>query len=221
MFDLDGTLIDSAGDIRAALNATLAGEGQAPFDLGAVRGFIGDGVPKLVERAMTARDIDRRRHNDLVATFMRHYGADPAARTTIYRGAAEALDVLSGAGFRLGLCTNKPGALARDILRRLDLIRRFDAVVGGDETAARKPDPQPLLETARRLGAGEVVYVGDSIVDSETADRAGIPFLLFTGGYRDRPADEVAASARFDHYDELASLIDVVAAQTSRSGTSR
>ncbi len=207
VFDLDGTLIDSAPDLRAAANIMLAGEGAEPLDLPTVISFIGNGLPKLVERSMGARGIDAGEHVRLTQVTLEAYNRDPATLTTIYPGVEQALSRLKFAGHRLGMCTNKPHAPAVDILDRLGLAQYFDAVVGGDTLAVKKPDPEPLLHTLVQLGDGPALYVGDSEVDAETAARAGVDFALFTEGYRKTPITDLPHKLAFTHFDDLRKAI--------------
>ncbi|TDK43730.1 phosphoglycolate phosphatase [Antarcticimicrobium luteum] len=206
IFDLDGTLVDSAPDIQAAANRMLEGEGAEPLDLPTVIGFIGNGLPKLVERAMGARDLPMDRHTELTARTLAFYNAESTARTLPYPGLVAALDALRAQGFALGICTNKPAAPARDILDQFDLARHFEVVIGGDTLPVKKPDPAPLRAAFDALARGGL-YVGDSEVDAETAERAGVPFLLFTEGYRKQPVEALPHLARFDHFDALPGLV--------------
>ena len=203
IFDLDGTLIDSAPDIRAAINRTLAGEGQPVLDLPTVISFIGHGLPNLVARAMAARGIDMGQHARLTAATLGHYNAAANDLTRPYPGVMQALEVLRADGHRLGICTNKPEAPARKVLAQFGMAHLFDVVVGGDSLPTRKPDPAPLHHAFAGLGAASGLYVGDSEVDAETAAAAGIPFAFFTQGYCHIPHDDVTCIARFDHFDAL------------------
>ena len=205
VFDLDGTLIDSAPDLARAANAVLAEAGQAPLGLAEVVSFIGNGVPRLVELVAKARGLTN--GPELVDRFMTHYNAAPVGLTRPYPGAVAALEALRAAGHKMAICTNKPEAPAREILAALELEGFFDAVLGGDSLAARKPDPRPLTHVIAELGAERAVYVGDSEVDAETADRAGVPFLLFTEGYRKGPADAMVQHAAFSDFAALAGLV--------------
>jgi phosphoglycolate phosphatase len=210
IFDLDGTLVDSVPDIHAAVNRMLADHGDAPMDIAQVRSFIGNGVPALIGKVMAARGEnpdDTALHADREACFMRHYMAAPADLGGPFPGVGAALDVLAAAGHRLGVCTNKPVEPARAILRDLGLADRLPVIIGGDSLPVRKPDPAPLLATAEALGAKPVLYVGDSEVDAETAQRAGVPFLLFSGGYRKTPVAELANDGVFDAFGELPGLV--------------
>ncbi|HSG55631.1 MAG TPA: HAD hydrolase-like protein, partial [Paracoccaceae bacterium] len=143
VFDLDGTLIDSAPDIRAAVNRTLEDEGQAALDLPTVISFIGHGLPRLVERAMGARGIPMDQHARLTEVTLAHYNAAANDLTRPYPGVMAMLERLRDEGHRLGICTNKPEAPARKVLDQFGMAHLFDVVVGGDTLAARKPDPAP------------------------------------------------------------------------------
>jgi phosphoglycolate phosphatase len=209
IFDLDGTLIDSAPDIHAAVARTLAEEDAAPLPLGEIRSFIGNGVPALIARVMAARGEtpDEIRARELSARFMRHYQAAPVEHTTLYAGVAEALDILDDAGHRIGLCTNKPAATARAILAAFGIGHHFAALVGGDSLAERKPHPAPLYATWHALGGGDVACVGDSEVDAAAAAAAGMPLLLFTQGYRKTPIGQLTHLQAFDHFTMLPGLV--------------
>lgn len=207
VFDLDGTLIDSAPDIRAAANRMLAEQGIAPLDLPTIVSFIGNGLPKLVERVMARTGLDMARHEELTAVTLAHYNAAATDLTRPYPGVVDALEVLQAAGHVLALCTNKPEAPARLILRNLRLERYFNGVVGGDTLDVKKPDPAPLLHIIRRLGDGPAIYVGDSEVDAETAQRAGVRFALFSQGYRKTPVEAIPHDDLFDDFTALPGIV--------------
>ncbi|MDK3017221.1 phosphoglycolate phosphatase [Pseudodonghicola flavimaris] len=207
VFDLDGTLIDSAPDIHAALNQVMTEAGGSPFDLATVISFIGGGVPLLVERALQAQGRPMAEHATLTARMLQVYGAASAVRTRLYPGLPETLETLRAAGHALGICTNKPEAPARDILDAFDLTRFFPVIIGGDTLAVKKPDPAPLEAAYAALPAGPRIYVGDSETDAETARRAGVPFLLFTEGYRKSPVEALPHRARFDDYAGFPALL--------------
>ena len=208
IFDLDGTLIDSAPGIRAAVNLMLAGEGAAPLDLPTVTSFIGHGLPRLVARVMEARAIPATEHARLTALTRAQYDAAPGAATELYPGVADALAALAARGHPLGICTNKPEGPARAILRDLGLLPRFAAVVGGDRLAVLKPDPAPLLACLAEIGhPAPPVFVGDSEVDAATAHAAAVPFLLFTQGYRKASVADLAPAASFADFARLPAII--------------
>ena len=205
LFDLDGTLVDSAPDIHAGVNALLAGEGVEPLPFATVRGFIGGGVPVLMTRVIAATGLDAGRHADLCAQFIAHYEHDPGGLTRPYDGVEAALGAL--AHLPLGLCTNKPVGPTLALLAHLGWEGRFGVIVGGDTLTVRKPDPAPLHEAVARIGGGPVIFVGDSEVDAATADAAGVPLLLFTQGYRSTPVTDLPHHAAFDHWRDLPALV--------------
>lgn len=189
IFDLDGTLVDSAPDIRLAANRVLEAKGLPGLTLSETRSFIGAGAPVFVERMVAARVAAP--DPDLTASMLAHFldlYESAVTLTRPYPGVPEALQTLAQAGWRLGLCTNKPEGPTRALLAHLDLGRFFPVVVGGDTLPVRKPDPAPLRHAVAALAASAPVFVGDSETDAATAAAAGIPFALFTEGYRQSPA---------------------------------
>ena len=207
VFDLDGTLIDSAPDIRAAANVMLAAEGVAPLDMPTTISFIGNGIPKLVERAMRARGLPEADHARLTQAMLEAYDKNPATLTRLYPGLAELLPALREDGHKLGICTNKPLAPTRQILDIFGITGLFDVIIGGDTLPVKKPDPAPLEAAYAALGDGARLYVGDSEVDAETAERANVPFALFTEGYRKVPVEELTHVLSFDHFEALGAYI--------------
>ncbi len=208
VFDLDGTLVDSAPDIAAAVNAMLADEGYESLDLATVISFVGNGLPHLVKLVIHHVGLDMARHAELSAATLAHYNRASAAQTVVYPGITEVLETLQARGIKMGLCTNKPETPAHHVLDALDLARFFDVVVGGDTLPQRKPDPAPLYAAFGALGATQQIYVGDSEVDAETAHRADIRFLLFTKGYRKTPVDQLPHQSAYDDSDGLLAAID-------------
>ncbi|MCK0103810.1 phosphoglycolate phosphatase [Pseudohalocynthiibacter sp. F2068] len=210
VFDLDGTLIDSAPDIQAAINNVMRDVAADPFDLPTVVSFIGNGVPKLVERAMQKRAIPEYRHAELTQMMLEFYDANPATLTRLYPNVQNALLALKQRGHPLGICTNKPEEPARKILSAFGLDEFFGAVVGGDSLPQRKPDPAPLHDTYQKLGTTSCIYVGDSEVDAETAQRAGLSFALFSKGYRKTPVEKIYNTSVFDDFAELPIIIETL-----------
>jgi len=207
IFDLDGTLMDSAPDIHATANHVFADEGFAPFDFATVRGFIGNGVGSLVAQLMQARGLDATgpTHSRLVGKFISFY-EEAVDLTTLYPGVVTALDQLA-AHHPMAICTNKPEGPALSVLRHFGLDRFFPHVIGGDSLPQRKPDPSPLLAAQTALGCDRILFVGDSEVDAETAARANRPFLLYTEGYRKISAEALGAKSIFSHYDDFPALV--------------
>lgn len=205
VFDLDGTLIDSAADIAAAANATLNEVGATPLSVTEARGFVGAGAPKFVERMAQARGLDD--VAALLPRFVHHYER-AVGQTVIYAGVEDVLAQLAARGHRLGLCTNKPLRPTQAVLTHLGWGALFDVVFCGDSLPLRKPDPAPLLAALEALGDGPMIYVGDGEVDAETAERAGVPLLLFTQGYRKTPVEELVHHAAFDDWTQVPELVE-------------
>ena len=206
VFDLDGTLIDSAPDIHAMANRLLEREGRPIVTYAESRGFVGHGASVFVDRMIQARDLDPKDHPRLLAEFLALYET-AVTLTRLYPGVPAALDVLASAGHALGICTNKPIKPTLAVLRHLELEPIFGAILGGDSLTVHKPNPAPLRATFDALPEGPEIYVGDSEVDAETAERAGVPFLLFTEGYRKSPAEALYHMATFDDFDALPGLV--------------
>ena len=214
VFDLDGTLIDSAPDLQICANRLLAEMELQPLGLAEVTSFIGEGIPPLVASCLAAAGHPAK-GPELEAAISRYkaiYAAAPAAHSRPYDGVVACLIALQDQGVRLGVCTNKSEPLAREVLDALSLTRFFPAIVGGDTLPQRKPDPAPLQHTASLLSAtsGGMVYVGDSEIDAATAQAAGVPFALFTRGYRKAPAESLPAAARFDDFAALPGILSEI-----------
>jgi phosphoglycolate phosphatase len=211
IFDLDGTLIDSAADLAVAINAMLAGYGREPLPLEEVRRMIGDGVAMLVARALAARDCRPPDPAEAERSFTRHYASNATSLTTVFPGAAQALQALSAAGIPLAVCTNKPARIATDILGSLGLAKYFARVVGGDSLPFRKPDPRVVLALLQAFTATpeSSLLVGDSEVDAATAAGAGVPFVLMKHGYRRGSVAEIPHRAALDSFAELPALVGV------------
>ena len=203
-FDLDGTVADTAPDLAASLNHTLAAMGRAPVPTETMRHLIGHGSRALLRRGLAASGDSS---EALVAAgypiFLDHYAANICVGTSVYPGLETALDELEAQSIAVALCTNKPERLTRLLLEALGWTKRFDAVVGGDTLPVRKPDPAPLLEAMARAGGGRAAFVGDSIIDADTARAAGVPFVAVSFGFSDRPASEFGADRVIDSYAEL------------------
>ncbi len=205
LFDLDGTLIDSAPDIRAAINQVMRRDGLPPLALPVVTSFIGNGVAKLVERAyrhqraeLAAGELELK-----VARFSEAYAANAATLTRPFPGVIEGLRMLQADGLRLAICTNKPSGLAERILESLGLAPFFDCVIGGDSCANPKPHPAPLFACVDTLGVSpeRTVYIGDSQIDVQAARAAGIAVIAVTYGYSSLPATGLGADATIDRVD--------------------
>ena len=220
IFDLDGTLVDSAPDLRAAANAMLHEAGLPALDLETVTGFIGNGIAKLVERCFAHHGALPRDLRASVARFQRLYEAEGHRRTTLAPGAEAALRELAAKGVMLGLCTNKDTAPALAILRKLGVAGLFRAVIGGDGSLPKKPDPAPLLHCMARCGAAaeNAVFVGDSETDAETAAAAGLRFLFYSEGYGGTGRGSLSPEAAFDRFLLLPGLVARLSADSPGAG---
>lgn len=212
IFDLDGTLVDSAPDLAAALNRVLAEAGLPSQPADAVAGMVGHGVGRLVERGFVAAGapLDAAALARWVERFLVLYADDLATLTRPYPGVPEVLDALAAIGWRLGVCTNKPTRLSVALLDALGLGPRFGAVVGGDATPERKPHPAPLRLTLERLGVTPTaaVFIGDSETDVLTARAAGLPVALVPHGYTATPAAALGADAVVADLSALPALLE-------------
>ncbi|MDR3495379.1 MAG: phosphoglycolate phosphatase [Ancalomicrobiaceae bacterium] len=207
VFDLDGTIVDSAGDLITSLNLVMAEEGLPAIPHAAVSAIVGAGARAMIERGLrylgedpALRDID-----DLMARFIVHYSRVMPADSRPYPGLGATFDRFEAAGWRFAVCTNKPEALSYQLLDALDISPRLSAICGGDTFAVRKPDARHLFGTIEKAGGdpADTIMVGDSRSDIEVARNAGIPVVAVTFGYADRPVGEFGPDAVIDHLDEL------------------
>ena len=212
VFDLDGTLVDSAPDLLRALNQVMDLEGMPHAPESAVRRFVGHGARVLIEKAAAlqgARYKDERL-DQLTAAFIEFYRADIAGATKLYPNMDEALHALTAAGARLAVCTNKRHDLANELLDALAISNRFAAIVGADAVVNKKPHPGHFIETVSRAGGvlGKAVMVGDSTTDVRSAQGAGAPAIVYRPGYNDIPHDEMGADAIIDDYAVLEAIAE-------------
>jgi phosphoglycolate phosphatase len=209
VFDLDGTLVDSAPDMHRAVNLMLADVGRAPLTLPDIRSMVGDGASALIARALAARQCVTVDSTKALEQFLKHYEEEPTAVTRTFPGVPETLERLQASGLSLAVCTNKPTRLTNIILERLGIERFFARVVAGDSLPFRKPDPRALLEVLSGFGTPKAatIMVGDSEVDAATAYAASVPFVLMTYGYHRGPIHDISSIATLDHFRELATLL--------------
>lgn len=207
VFDLDGTLVDTAPDILSYMNEMLAELGRPKLDPQAVRPMIGDGVKSLLLRGLEASggvpddlDID-----GLFQRYLARYTEEPVKQSRPYDGVIDALDTLNAAGVRLGVCTNKPQQATDRLLSRLGLDRYFISVIGSDTLPVKKPDPGHLLGVLAELNVNpaRAALVGDSETDLKTANAAGTPCVLVSFGYTKIPACDLGADHVIDHFADL------------------
>ena len=208
LFDLDGTLVDSASDIAEAVNRMLAELGLPRVPEARIRGWIGEGAPQLITSAL--RDAGSPLSADAVyPRFMVHYEACLLLAPRLYDGVADTLQALRERGVRMAVCTNKPARFVPPLLAAMGIDGFFDEVVGGDSLAWRKPDPRPLLHLATQLGATpqQCLMVGDSETDFAAARAAAMPVVLVSYGYpRSFDLHGAGALAVIDRIEELLSL---------------
>jgi phosphoglycolate phosphatase len=197
VWDLDGTLVESAPDLATALNALLNEQGQHGHTVANVRVMIGGGVAKLIERGFrsSGAPLDPEDVERLVPRFMKIYEACATDSTHLVPSAREVLEHYYHAGVKQGLCTNKPIAVTRQILDALDFKGYFDSIIGGDSTRAKKPHPLPLLTCLREMGIRpeDAIMIGDSGADVGAARSANVPVILVPDGYTGVPAVSLGA----------------------------
>lgn len=208
VFDLDGTLVDSAPDLQAALNRLLAEEGRRSLALADVTGMVGDGAASLVERgfAATGAVVAGPALDALIVRFLADYEANACVATRPFPGVLDALDRLKARGMALGVCTNKPAAATREVLAGVGLASYFACVVGGDSVpGARKPDPRPVWAVLKGLGvsSAHAVVVGDSANDVAAAHAAGLPAIVVATGYARVPPETLGAELVIDGFAQL------------------
>lgn len=208
VFDLDGTLVDSAEDLRAACNTLLAELGREPLDLATIKSFIGDGVARLLERVLQASGGPPagQEQSALLRRFLDIYEADPSSHTRPFPGVVETLARLRQQGLRLGICTNKPIIATQRLLDDLGLRQLVDAVVGGDSFPSRKPSPEPLLGLLAMLGtpAAQAAMVGDNEHDVAAGRAAGVAkVLIMRHGYSRVPLEQLAHDGVVESFSEL------------------
>ncbi|MPZ54924.1 MAG: phosphoglycolate phosphatase [Rhizobiales bacterium] len=211
VFDLDGTLIDTAPDLVDTLNLILVREGLLPVPFAMARTMIGGGARMLIERGLVAEgracgpdEVDR-----LYADFVAHYGEHIADRSRPFPGVEGALDQLAADGWRFAVCTNKLEGLSLRLLETLGLVGRFDAICGQDTFGVQKPHPDILLKTIRRAGGApeRSVMVGDSANDIDVARAANVPVIAVDFGYTDVPVAKLGPDQIIDGYAKLPAAV--------------
>jgi len=208
IFDLDGTLVESAPDLHVAANKLMRENQRRDVTLSEITMMVGDGVPKLVERAFratgepaSAEDLD-----GFVARYLEFYEPHAADLSRPFPGALECLDRLHGMGIKLAVCTNKPFDATMEILTKLKLGTHLDVVIGGDTLPGiKKPDPRHLQAAMDKMGVNtaETIMVGDFRNDVEAAHGARIPAIVCRFGYTKGPAEDLGADLIIDSFDEL------------------
>ena len=210
VFDLDGTLVDSVMDLRAALNEVLRERGHRALSRAEVKHMIGDGVPTLVARALAASGADPAEAPMALPRFLEIYEANPTQLSHPYPGVPETLATLRRRGYRTAICTNKPQQATLAVMQGLDLLPLFDGVAGGDRFPVRKPHPGHLLQLIAELGARPEAsaMIGDNENDAAAARSAAVPLVLVRYGYARVEPESLAADALLDHFSELPGALE-------------
>lgn len=207
-FDLDGTLLDTSGDLAAAVNYAVGTVGRPPFAVEAIRPFVGKGAKVMLERALTASGgFDDALLTRLLPVLLDYYEQNLAIHSVPYPGLIDAMAQLEQAGVKLAICTNKAERFTIPLMHQIGLSDRFASIVGGDTLGVAKPNPAPIHEMIRRAGGGRAIFVGDTINDIAGARNAGIPSIAVSFGFLDGPVEELEADAVIHHFDELAPLL--------------
>jgi phosphoglycolate phosphatase len=214
VFDLDGTLIDTAPDLIDTLNVLFEREGlpQVPYET--ARNLIGGGARAMIARGIEAdgRTVTPAKFEQLFADFIAHYAEHIADRSRPFPGLADALDELAGAGFRFAVCTNKLERLSLRLLDALTLTHRFAAICGQDTFGIQKPDPEVLRRTIAAAGGSpqRAVMIGDSQTDIRTARAAGVPIIAVDFGYSERPVADFAPDRIISHFAQLPAAVAAI-----------
>jgi phosphoglycolate phosphatase len=211
VFDLDGTLVDTAPDLLASLNAVLVKAGHRPVAPGELRHLVGHGVRTLFERAFaeTETEVSHAQVDSYTQMFLDHYRANIANASVPFPNVRETLERMAAEGAALGVCTNKPHDLTELLLDELDMTRHFPSIVGAGRTPFNKPDPRHIQAVIDELKAQDrrAVMIGDSPVDVAAARAAKIPVIAMSYGYTPVPAHELGADAVTGEFADLPAII--------------
>jgi len=214
VFDLDGTLIDSAPDVCRALNRTLEPFGRRAHSVDETKDYLGQGARVLMERSLEKTGVVPEANiiAGLTETFLEDYAANPVVDSVVFPGVIPALECLKSQGAKLAICTNKPSVTTAPVLDVFKLGSYFDAIVCGDQVQRRKPDGAHIQDTvdAVRGDLRNTIMVGDSENDIYAAQDIGVPSIVVTFGYTHVSYDELGATAEIDHFDELIGAIQKI-----------
>jgi len=214
VYDLDGTLADTAEDLVATLNWLLGREGLAPLKVETAGSLLGAGARALIKRGFAAsgRSLEPEKLEALFADYLSYYGAHIMERTRLYPGVSEALARFEGAGWRQAVCTNKTESLAKLLITKLGIAGRFAFICGQDTFGVGKPDAKPLLGTIAASGGvrERAIMVGDSGTDIKAARAARVPVVAVDFGYADIPVEELEPDRVISHFDELKQACDAL-----------
>ena len=207
IFDLDGTLVDTAPDLMASTNHVLSLLDRRPVTMEEVRAFVGHGARDLIVRccAATGDALDEKSLGYYHAELLRYYEKNIAVNSAVFPGVIKLLSACEAEGFKMGVCTNKVEGLSVRLLEALDLSKYFGAVVGPDTINIAKPNPAPYFETLRRLNIEpkNSIMIGDSETDILTARAAKVPVIAVTFGYTPKPVADFKPDYLVSHFDEI------------------
>lgn len=211
LFDLDGTLVDTAPDLWTALNAVLSENGYGPIPYERMASLVGQGALAMIERGLAEHGVSAERDDmkAMYASFLEHYSANIATDSRPFPGVEAALTRLTVNGNVLAVCTNKLESLSVLLLETLDMADRFAAICGPDTFGVRKPDPEHIRQTIIKAGGAtdRAIMIGDSATDIDAAKAAGVPVIAVPFGYTDTPVSELGPDRIIDHFDDLDAAI--------------
>ena len=208
-FDLDGTLIDTSGDLAAAVNYAIGTIGRPPFPVAAIHPFVGKGAKVMLQRALDASGgYDEPTLAQILPILLDYYEQNLAIHSVPYPGLIAAMDQLAARGVKLAICTNKAERFTIPLMHQIGLSDRFASIIGGDTVGVSKPDPAPIHAMIERAGGGRTIFVGDTINDIAGARNAGIANVAVSFGFLDGPVENLKADAVIHHFDELVPLLE-------------
>ncbi|MEM6616812.1 MAG: phosphoglycolate phosphatase [Pseudomonadota bacterium] len=207
VFDLDGTLVDTAPDLWRAMNHALSSEGFPTVDVSAVHGLVGQGALVMLRRglAVTGQSVGEETVKKLHGLFLEYYRENLVVDSKPYPSVEAVLNHLRTDGHILAVCTNKYEEFSRELLQNIDFAKYFDVIAGPETFGVRKPDPAHIIKTVEAAGGSpdRAVMIGDSVADIDAAKAARIPVIAVSFGYTDKPVNELGPDTIIDHYDEL------------------
>ena len=213
IFDLDGTLVDTAPDFKNSVNYMLNEIGEKPVELEEIRNWVGYGGRELIRRTVVAKNIDHdeTRINEMLRIFLLHYTHNIDDDSALYQNVEEVLKFLKTNNIKIAVCTNKMEELSKMLLQKLGVLELFDYLVGGDTFKKNKPDPFPLINICEKVNISQqdTIMVGDSITDLRAGYAAGMPVILVNYGYTDDKSIYEKADLVIDNFSELKNIVKV------------
>ena len=214
-FDLDGTLLDTSGDLAAAVNHALGEAGRPPLTVEQIKPMVGGGARHMLEQGMAASGgVEEAELDRLLPLLLAYYQAHIAVHTRPFPHAIEVVDELRARGVKCAIVTNKRESFAHTLLQSLGLLDRFACLIGGDTLGAgrAKPKPDPILAMIEQCGGGRAVFVGDSIYDIDAGKAAGLPTVACAFGFLQQPVETLGADAVIDGFDQLIATLERLSA---------